>query len=298
MHLERQQGILDRLVEAEPRDHRAKVSTRAHQSGHDGELLAIHERNDAVARAFSHLHKEREAHQHRKGDIPRLGVVHVPEAKQEDCLKEKGQELGPNAAAEAEELEHDVTADAAQGTCEEVHEAEGARQSGSIPRIHLEVSPEMCRQLVVHGELCSETCGVLEDHDDHTGILQHLHIVPHRGLLGLASDGNIESLGRGRVPAQELHASGTDQEHHRRHNHGHAPGSVWLNPTFNHGVEQHGHHENLSHASAQVAPSGRRGIRGAHHVRGEHQGAPELVRDECGAGTPNEKADQRVIPWG
>ena len=101
--------------------------------------------------ALGHLDEQREANQYRKGHIPRLAVVHVAESEQEDRFEEQREELGPDAAAEPEELVHEVAGDPAQGSSEEVHEAESSSQRRCITGCHLEVGPEMDRQLIVPG---------------------------------------------------------------------------------------------------------------------------------------------------
>ena len=75
----------------------------------------VHERHNAVAGSLRHLHKNGEAHQDCQGHVPWLRVVHQAEAEEEDCFKEEGQELRPDAAAESHVLEEDVACDSTQG---------------------------------------------------------------------------------------------------------------------------------------------------------------------------------------
>ena len=111
MHLERKQGIIDRPVEAKACNDSSQISSSPNKGRHHGELRPVHERHDAVAGSLCHLDKQGEAHKHGQGHVPRLGVVHQAEAKEEDCFKEEGQELRPDAAAESHVLEEDVAGD-------------------------------------------------------------------------------------------------------------------------------------------------------------------------------------------
>mmetsp|Transcript_42616 Transcript_42616/g.101559 ORF Transcript_42616/g.101559 Transcript_42616/m.101559 type:complete len:264 (+) Transcript_42616:332-1123(+) len=237
--LERQQRILDRLVKAEACNHCPEVSTGTHKRGHHCELLPVHEGHDAVGGALSHLHKEREANQNCQSHVPRLRIVHLSEAEQEDSFEEECQELSPNAAAEAEVLVANIAANASKGSCKKVHQAEGTRQGAGITCIHLEVRPKMRSQLIVHCEFGAETCGILEDHDHDSNVAQHLDIVPHRRLLCLAGHGRIVVACRRHIPAHELHADGTNHEHDRRHHHGDAPSDIWLHPGCDHRIEKY-----------------------------------------------------------
>ena len=96
-----------------------------------------------------HLDEQREAHEHCQRNIPRLAIVHIAEREKEDRFEKERQELGPDASAESEELVHEVTGDPAQGSSEEVHQAEGSGQGRRVTGRHLEVGPEMGCQLVV-----------------------------------------------------------------------------------------------------------------------------------------------------
>ena len=221
MDLEWKQWIINGPVEAEAGNDGSQVSACTHQSGHNRELLLVHERDNAVAGPFRHLDKKGEEDEHCQRNIPWLRVVHQAEAEQEDGLEEEGQELRPNAATEADILEQEVTGDSPQGPGKEVHQAKCSRQGRSICRSHLEVGPEVGRQLIVHRELSSEACRILHDHHQDSDILQDLNVVPQRRLLCLASHRYIETLGCGGVPAQELHADGANNKKDRRNNHHH-----------------------------------------------------------------------------
>ena len=143
MHLEGKQRIVDGPVEAKASNDSSQVSTSTNQSRHHSQLLLVHEWHNAVAGSFCHLHEEWEANQDSQGNIPWLRIVYQSEAEQEDCLKEEGQELCPNAATEANILEEDVTSDASQGPGKEIHQAKSSCQGGGICSCHLEVCPEM-----------------------------------------------------------------------------------------------------------------------------------------------------------
>ena len=99
--------------------------------------------------ALCHLDEQGEADQYCQGHIPGLAVIDVAKSEEEDRFEEERQELGPNASAEPEKLEHEVTGDPAQRSSEEVHQAEGSSQGRCVTGRHLEIGPEMGCQLVV-----------------------------------------------------------------------------------------------------------------------------------------------------
>ena len=255
VHLEGRQRIIDGSVEAKASNDSSQVSTSTHQSRHHSQLLLVHERHNAVAGSFCHLHEEGEANEDSEGNIPWLRIVYQSEAEQEDCLKEEGQELCPGAATEANILEEDVTGDASQGPGKEIHQAKTSCQGRGICRSHLEVGPEMSSQLVVHCQFCSEASTILHDHHHNADVLQHLHIVPQRWFLGLASHCHIKALCSGGVPTQELHGSCATHKEHSRNNHSHPPCSVCFHARVHHGVEQHGNHEDLGHTTTLPHPA-------------------------------------------
>mmetsp|Transcript_77251 Transcript_77251/g.214812 ORF Transcript_77251/g.214812 Transcript_77251/m.214812 type:complete len:499 (-) Transcript_77251:70-1566(-) len=298
MHLEGQQGV-DRpqgLVEAPERNHRAQVAPGANQSRDAGQLLWDHEGHDAVARALRHLHEEREEDEHDQRHVPRLLVVDIREGKQEDCLEELGEELGPNAARECKLREEHVAHHSAERPGEEVHQAEAARKHSRCPAVHLEVHPEVRGKLRVHGQLRPEARGVLEDHHHHPEVLQALHVVPQRGLGRFPCVRCGEALGGRGVPALPLHHCRADQEQHRGNAHGCPPCGGAVQAHRLEGLEEAPHDEDLGHAAAEVAPACGCGVGGAHHIGRKHQRAPELVRDERGSGAADHGPDKDEAP--
>mmetsp|Transcript_41394 Transcript_41394/g.71746 ORF Transcript_41394/g.71746 Transcript_41394/m.71746 type:complete len:254 (-) Transcript_41394:146-907(-) len=225
MHLERKQRVngTQRLVEAPQCDHGAEIAACTDECRGACELLRIHERHDAVARALGHLDEEREDDDHKQGHPPWLGIVDASEGKQEHALQEQGYELRPQAAGEGELGEQTIAQDATQGSSKEIHQPKAARQCGCRAALHLEVDTEVRRKLCIHGQLCSEACRVLEDHDHNAGVLQALQVVPHRSLRCLTRHRHVEPLGGGRVPAKQLHDYRDDQEEHGRDEHGYTP---------------------------------------------------------------------------
>ena len=138
-------------------------------------------------------------------------------------------------------LEEQVAGDSAEGAGEQIHQTGEARQGRSVSRCHL-----------VHGEFCPKASRVLKDHGHYTKVLENDQVVHRRRLLGLSGDGHVEALGQRGVPAQQLDACCTDQEHHHRHDHGNPPGRIRDDTRLDHWVEKDGHHEDLSHTTPRL----------------------------------------------
>lgn len=161
MYLKMEQRVADGFVEGKTSNDSSQIPASTNKCRHHGQLLLFHERHNSVACALCHLDKQGEENKHCQCNVPWLGVVHQSEAEQEDCFKEQRQELRPNTASKTKVLEEDVTGNSSQRPGKEIHQAEGSGQRRGITCIHLEVSPEVRRQLVVHRQLCAEASGIL-----------------------------------------------------------------------------------------------------------------------------------------
>mmetsp|Transcript_45255 Transcript_45255/g.78779 ORF Transcript_45255/g.78779 Transcript_45255/m.78779 type:complete len:334 (+) Transcript_45255:356-1357(+) len=298
MDLEWQQLVINWLVETKACNDRTQVATSTDKCRHHRQLLFVHEWHNAVARALRHLHKEREANQDHQCRIPLLIVADTTKCKEEDGLEEEGNELCPDAASETKACEEEITENTTEGPCKKIHATEASRQRGGITRLHLEVSPEMCSQLVIHGKFGTKTCRVLKDHDHDPWVLEYFHIVPHRRTLSLSCNCCCEPLGSGCVPAQQLQAQCSDQECGTRDDHCDSPGLVSIHASIFEGVEEDDNHEDLRHTTAQVPPASSSGICCAHNVGGKHEGTPELIRHKRSTSSTNEETNQSVVPWG
>ena len=142
--------------------------------------------------ALGHLDEQREANQYRKGHIPRLAVIHISESEQEDRFEEQRQELGPDAAAEAEKLVHEVAGDPAQGSSKKVHETERSSQRRCITSCHLEVGPEMDRQLVVPGSTLTRSNP--QSNSRCTRVLNAARLHGKLGSLGSETQGRQQKV--------------------------------------------------------------------------------------------------------
>jgi len=86
-------------------------------------------------------------------------------------------------------------------TGNQVHQAEGTCQSRRLKP-----------SLGVSAEVVLFMASSVSKHAEHAWAHQHFTVVEPRCSLGLPRDVGVESLCKGRVPTQELHASALDDE--------------------------------------------------------------------------------------
>mmetsp|Transcript_28595 Transcript_28595/g.47066 ORF Transcript_28595/g.47066 Transcript_28595/m.47066 type:complete len:262 (-) Transcript_28595:12-797(-) len=113
------------------------------------------------------------------------------------------------------------------------------------------------------------------------------------GLLHLAGGLQGLVLTLGAVRGKQGHAYPYKENHQGRNHKGGAPSHLPLSRGLHHVVDTH--HEDLGHATAEVAPATGQSLGTAHHVSSEHLCGPELAGHKHAANHTLEETHDREV---
>mmetsp|Transcript_7311 Transcript_7311/g.11420 ORF Transcript_7311/g.11420 Transcript_7311/m.11420 type:complete len:400 (-) Transcript_7311:21-1220(-) len=290
--------LLRTIQEGHAPAHCAHIPTSTHNARNGTSHRGIHIRHNGKRGALGHLHTQREKKKNKNGSA-KVGALresnqHQALVEQNDGVRHHTRPQGVVLVQTRHVLVHKVRHNAAKRPSKQVHETKQRTNGARCLQAQAKLVVEVAHHHVVDGQLNAEAASVLYMQKPGISRLAGLLEGTARvGLLHLAGGLQGLVLTLGAVLGKQGHADTYKENDQCRNHKGRAPSHLPFSGGLHHVVDTH--HEDLRHATAEVAPATSQGLGTAHHVSSEHLCGPELAGHKHAANHTLEETDDGEV---